>query len=59
MANERWQYNVVDVKGSVWTMKIDAESLKNELNKLGQAGWELMWMKQVSGAVQLVLKRPL
>ena len=59
MANERWQYNVVDVKGSVWTMKIDAESLKNELNKLGQVGWELMWMKQVSGAVQLVLKRPL
>ncbi len=58
MANDRWQYNVVDIKGSVWTMKVDAEYLKAELNKLGQVGWELIWMKQVSGAVQLVLKRP-
>lgn len=58
MANERWQYNVVDFKGSPWTTKIDPEALKAELNKLGQVGWELVETRLMSGGtLQLVLKR--
>ena len=58
MANERWQYHVVDLKGSAWTMKVDAEALQSELNKLGQLGWELVETRQVTGTLQLILKRP-
>lgn len=59
MANERWQYNVVEFKGSVWTTKVDPEMLKSELNKLGQLGWELVECRQQSGGfLQAIMKRP-
>ena len=58
MASDRWQYQVVDFKGSAWTMKVDAEALQSELNKLGQLGWELVETRQVTGTLQLILKRP-
>lgn len=59
MANDRWQYNVVDIKGSAWTMKVDPGMLAAELNKLGQLGWELVSVRPLSGGTsQIILKRP-
>ena len=48
----------MDFKGSAWTMKVDPEALQSELNKLGQLGWELVESRQVTGTLQLILKRP-
>lgn len=55
--NDRWQYQVVDVKTGAWTLSIKSEALQDQLNKLGQTGWELVTVRQVSTNLQLILKR--
>jgi hypothetical protein len=57
MANERWQYQVVDMKAGIWTMTLKAEQIQEQLTKLGQLGWELVQVLQVSTTVRLFLKR--
>lgn len=57
MASERWQYNVVELKISGWTMKVGGDQLQSELNKLGAQGWELVTIRQVTTSLQLVMKR--
>lgn len=58
MANERWQYQVVDMKAGTWSMTLKAEQVQDQLNKLGQIGWELVQVTQVSTTLRLFLKRP-
>lgn len=58
MANERWQYQVVDLKAGTWSMIMKAEQVQEQLNKLGQIGWELVQVTQVSTTLRLFLKRP-
>ncbi len=55
MANERWQYQVVEMKPK-W-LGVPAEAVQSELNKLGQIGWELVNVMQVNSTLRLFLKR--
>ena len=44
MASERFSYQVVDVKGGFFGIK--PSHLQDELNRLGQQGWELVGVAQ-------------
>ncbi len=57
MANDRWQYQVVDMKAGTWSMSLRPEQVQDQLNKLGQIGWELVQVTQISTTVRLFLKR--
>jgi hypothetical protein len=56
MINERWAYQVIEVKPGFLTIK--PEALQEKLNQMGQAGWELVNVHH-SHLVTLYFKRPL
>jgi hypothetical protein len=55
----RWSYQVVEIKAQLFgtTMTVRAQE---ELNRLGQLGWELVSSVQSSAAdsIRLFLKKP-
>ena len=57
MASERFTYQVVDLKATLWGLK--AQRIQDELNRLGQQGWELVSTQTVPGhfGVRLFLKK--
>jgi hypothetical protein len=59
MANERWTYQVVEVKPGFLGFRRDA--VQERLNQLGLLGWELVAALQPHPfrAVQLFLKKPM
>ena len=59
MASERFNYQVVEVKGGLFGLK--TSHLQDELNRLGQQGWELVSTAPAhSGmSVRLFLKKRL
>jgi hypothetical protein len=54
MANERWAYQVIDLKPGFFGLK--SADIQAELNRLGTQGWELASVMQGMPA-RLVLKR--
>jgi len=46
MANERWTYQVIEVKNGFWGVKRDA--MQERLNQLGLQGWELVSVLQTN-----------
>lgn len=46
MANERWAYQVIEVKNGFWGVKRDA--MQDRLNQLGLQGWELVSVLQTN-----------
>ena len=59
MANDRWTYQVVQVKPGFLGMALDA--VQEKLVQLGLQGWELVSVVQTHPfkPVQLYLKKPL
>lgn len=57
MATERWAYQVVELKASLWGI-LKAQEIQDKMNQLGQGGWELVSVFQ-SYKVTLFFKRPL
>lgn len=57
MANERWTYQVVELKPTFFKSTRDA--VQERLNQLGLQGWELVSVVQPQqfSAVQLYLKK--
>ena len=57
MANERWSYQVVEVKPRMFTTSV--ELIQAELNRLGPLGWELVAVTQPNyvNPVRLYLKK--
>ena len=57
MANERWTYQVVEVKPRMFTSSVDL--IQAELNRLGPLGWELVAVTQSHqiNPVRLYLKK--
>jgi hypothetical protein len=56
MVNERYAYQVLDMKASFWGLK--SEKVQEELNRLGAQGWELVTAAQANGfGLRLILKR--
>lgn len=40
--SQRWTYQVIEIKPSFTTGRINAELIQTELNKQGALGWELV-----------------
>lgn len=57
MAHERWQYQVLEMKPQLFSIK--TADMQDQLNKAGQQGWELVAVRQVSTTMHLFLKRRL
>ena len=59
MANERWTYQVVEIKPGFFGIRRDA--IQERLNQLGAQGWQLVAALQPHPfrAVQLFLRKPL
>lgn len=57
MATERWAYQVVELKASLWGI-LKAQEIQDKMNQLGQSGWELVSVFQ-SYKVTMFFKRPL
>ena len=57
MANERWTYQVVEVKPRLFG--INNEQIQAELNRVGAQGWELVAVTNASQMhpVKLYLKK--
>jgi hypothetical protein len=55
--NDRWQYNVFEVTASTWSFGVKSEQMQQELNKLGQQGWELVTVRPMSTKVLFFMKR--
>jgi hypothetical protein len=55
MANERWAYQVIDIKAKFWGMR--GADVQAELNRLGLQGWELVAVQPFGMATRLYLKR--
>jgi hypothetical protein len=57
--SERWKYMVVELKPRFIAGGVTTERLGEELERLGNQGWELVQVLQPQPmrAVQLVLKR--
>lgn len=56
MANERYAYQVLDLKAGFWGIR--SEKVQEELNRLGGQGWELVTAVQANGfGLRLILKR--
>ena len=56
MITERWAYQVIEVKPACLTVK--TEALQENLNQMGQAGWELVSVFHTL-MLTLYFKRPL
>ena len=59
MASERWSYQVIEIKPSLFGSNRDAA--QERLNQLGLLGWELVSVVQRRRffMIQLYLKKPL
>lgn len=57
MTTERWAYQVVELKASLWGI-LKAQEIQDKMNQLGQSGWELVSVFQ-SYKVTMFFKRPL
>ena len=55
----RWSYQVVEIKAQLFGTTMTARA-QEELNRLGQLGWELVSSVQSSAAdsIRLFLKKP-
>jgi hypothetical protein len=59
MANDRWQYQVVNIKPG-WSGCISSDKLQEQLNQFGRVGWELVAVHQGQiGGMKLFLKKPM
>lgn len=60
MVNERWNYQVVEIKPS-FLGKVTTEAIQSELSRLGAQGWELVASTSGGGSgwlpLRLILKR--
>ncbi len=56
MSHQRWQYTVIELKSGLWGLK--NQTIQDELNRLGQQGWELVTIQMIGMAIRAVLKRP-
>lgn len=56
--SKRWTYQVIEIKPKLLS-GLDAETLQNELNRLGAQGWELVnvIVPAPMAAVQAVFKK--
>jgi hypothetical protein len=57
MTTQRWAYNVVELKSGFWGI-LKAQEIQDQINQLGQSGWELVSIFQTH-KVTLFFKRPL
>jgi len=59
MANERWTYQVIDIKLRLFGNT--TELVQAELNRVGLQGWELVSVTQPNNVqpIRLFLKKPL
>ena len=55
MANERWAYQVIDIKPKF--LGIRTADVQAELNRLGLQGWELVAVQATGIATRLYFKR--
>lgn len=58
---QRWQYQVLDIRLKIFASGTQqAERLQEELNRLGQQGWELVSLVPMQGTLcyRASLKRP-
>jgi hypothetical protein len=55
MANERWTYQVIDIKPKFLGLR--SADIQAELNRLGLQGWELVSAQQTGIGCRLYLKR--
>ncbi|HEX5756066.1 MAG TPA: DUF4177 domain-containing protein [Arenimonas sp.] len=55
MASERISYQVVDIKPGFFGIK--SQQLQDELNRLGQQGWELIAVQPMGLNTRLFLKK--
>lgn len=55
--SDRWQYNVFEMTASAWSFGVKPEQIQEQLNKLGQVGWELVSARHVSTKLLLIMKR--
>jgi hypothetical protein len=57
MTNERFSYQVVDIKAGMWGLK--PQKVQDELNRLGLQGWELVSAVPAYGhmGLRLILKK--
>ncbi len=57
MSNDRYVYQVVEIKPGIWGLK--SQRISDELNRLGAQGWELVTALQPNGvsSLRLFLKK--
>ncbi|MDO5505005.1 MAG: DUF4177 domain-containing protein [Pseudoxanthomonas suwonensis] len=58
--SKRWDYQVIEIKPDMWG-RVKAETVQNELKRLGAQGWEVVSFQQLAPmrAAMAVLKRAL
>lgn len=55
LASERFTYQVIDIKPGFFGLK--APSVQDELNRLGQQGWELVAVQPAGMVTRLFMKK--
>ena len=61
MNAQKWTYEVVNFKPSLWRPGVHRERLRQALQEMGQKGWELVGLPPYLGAfaeITLIFKRP-
>ena len=62
---KRFEYMTLTIAASLWSSKIDEQDLTDQLNQLGQQGWELVsasdlsWGQGATSGLIMILKREL
>ena len=62
MNDSRWNYKVIELKGSFFRATVSAQQMEEELNRLGLQGWELVSAdtgQKPFQPIRAILKRPL
>lgn len=62
---KRFEYMTFNIAANIWSSKIDEQELTDQLNQLGQQGWELVsasdlnWAQGATRGLIMILKREL